>query len=305
MPGLQLVELRRVRLVEALRRSSECLLGRLAGGLAPRLELRDLRGRALLEHLPLGVPQLARLVERPRELVDLRLRGDPCVALALEKLCQLVGGGIRLLEPLLHTGGARLVRDQVIDALLELALLLERGIVRFDGLHPLLDLRGELVVLVRELALRLGELALQPRELTPQRQLCIRVHGQWRCGRAAAAPPLEELGRDLRSNARLRPEHAIDPIIRLRRIPDLSRFLPRVHATLLRHPPEVSINAGVSAISGQRDDLLDQWIRRAGAHMQEPRACAHRGHARGKRKVRRARGIRGRVLGPCEREVIE
>jgi hypothetical protein len=105
---------------------------------------------------------------------------------------ELVGACDRVLEPRLDADQELVVRLDVLEREVQLADLLECGVVcalRFDAL---LDRCRELFVLVRELARRVGKLALQARELATKSELGVihsrrgAEHGRHR---AAGGPP--------------------------------------------------------------------------------------------------------------------
>ena len=151
-------------------------LGRLDGGALLQLELRDRREVCCSSISALSSLHRARARSNAAlRFVELHGHRAALGALALELVAQLVGRGDRFLQPLLDARAcARASRRG--SSTRELGL---RAAPRRARRRPSListrfsTARGELVVFVRELALRIGELALQTRQLAAQRELGI------------------------------------------------------------------------------------------------------------------------------------
>ena len=104
-------------------------------------------------------------------LVELHRRSCArSAALALELMAQLVGGRDRSCSrcstPAVRAADRRSLVERATRHLPVLARA--HHSYALADLEPLLDRGRELVILVRELALRIGELALKPRQLTAQ-----------------------------------------------------------------------------------------------------------------------------------------
>ena len=93
-------------------------------------------------------------------------------------MLELVDGGDGFLQPLLDARRAIAVVRELVELGVRIPHLAERLFVRGCDLEAFLDGCGELLVLVRELALRFGELVLEARQLPAEGELGLGVRAR-------------------------------------------------------------------------------------------------------------------------------